>query len=67
MESIVLYTTHCGKCEVLQKKLNLKNIVYEVVEDIQVISSKGFTSMPVLQVQGKYYEFAEAVKYVNSK
>lgn len=67
MEKIVLYTTHCGKCEVLKKKLDMKNISYEMVEDIQVISSKGFSSMPVLQVDGNNYEFVQAVKYVNSK
>lgn len=67
MEKIVLYTTHCGKCEVLRKKLDSKNISYEMIQDIQIISSKGFTSMPVLQVQGKCLEFVEAVKYVNLK
>jgi hypothetical protein len=33
MESIVLYTTHCPKCRVLEKKLSDKGVKFETCED----------------------------------
>lgn len=62
---MTLYTTHCPKCEVLLKKLQMKNLEFDIVEDIQIMKQKGYMSVPVLQVEDKAMTFAQAVKYVN--
>jgi len=66
-DKIVLYTTHCPKCEILTKKLNDKNIKYTVCEDVNLMEEKGFTFAPMLEVGEKIMGFSEAVKWVNSK
>ena len=63
---IVLYTTHCPKCQVLTKKLNAANINYEVCEDVKIMEEKNFSSLPVLEVNNKVYNFTEAVQLINA-
>jgi len=62
--SIVLYSTNCPKCKVLEKKLNSFGIDYSIVTDVDVMEQKGFQSAPVLEVDDKIYEFSEAVKWL---
>lgn len=66
MKSITLYTTHCPKCTILQKKLEAKNIQFNVVQDVQVMKEKKIMSVPVLQVNGQMFDYYNAVKFVNS-
>ena len=35
--SVVLYSTHCPRCNVLEKKLQQKNISYEEVNDVNIM------------------------------
>lgn len=65
--SVTLYTTHCPKCKVLEKKLNSKNINYNEVTDTNIMIAKGFTSTPMLEVDGTIMDFAEANKWVNEQ
>ena len=62
---IILYTTHCPKCRVLEKKLEKANIQYKTCEDTAVMNEKGFTSAPVLEVDDKLLTFKEAVDWIN--
>lgn len=59
-----LYTTHCPQCEVLYKKLNLADIQVEIIEDISELVSKGFKSAPVLEVDGNFMNFKQAVDWI---
>lgn len=63
---VILYSTHCPQCVVLEKKLNQKNISYEEVNDVKIIREKGFLSVPMLEVDGKNMNFKEAFNYVES-
>lgn len=63
---IVLYTTYCPKCKVLEKKLQQKNLVYEEVTDIDVMTEKGFMSVPVLEVDGEIMDFKAASDWINT-
>lgn len=58
--SVILYTTHCPKCNVLEKKLNKFGIEYTISEDIQEMLKLGFKSAPVLKVDDEIYLFKEA-------
>lgn len=62
---LVLYTTFCPKCKVLEKKLAEKNLVYETVTDVNVMSEKGFQTVPMLEVDGKVMDFSKAAEWVN--
>lgn len=50
---VVLYTTHCPKCMVLEKKMATKGIVYEIVIDTSLMIKKGFATAPMLEVDDK--------------
>ena len=63
---VVLYTTYCPKCKVLEKKLLQKNIVYEEVTNVDVMTEKGFMSVPVLEVDGKVMDFKAASDWINT-
>lgn len=62
---ITLYSTNCPKCNVLSKKLSAKNIEYNVVTDINKMEELGFSSAPMLDVDGKVMNFSEANNWVN--
>lgn len=64
---VVLYSTGCPKCMVLEKKLEKKGIEYTVVEDAETINSMGYASVPLLEVEGKVMEFVEANSWVNEQ
>ena len=65
--SIILYSTNCPKCRVLDAKLHLADIEFEVCEDIDKIESLGITSAPVLGVDNKLLTFKEAVDWINNR
>lgn len=62
----VLYSIHCPSCNVLQKKLDNKNINYVLMTDRSIMQSKGFKELPMLEVDGKLYNFREAVDWINN-
>ena len=63
--SINFYTIHCPKCDVLEKKLNNKNIAYNLITDIGVMQQKGLDTMPMLEIDGKMMAFGDAVRWIN--
>ena len=64
---ITLYTTHCPKCNVLKSKLDSKNIEYKIVEDVDIMQNKGFSSAPILEVDNEMLDFVNAIKWVNER
>jgi glutaredoxin len=65
--SIVLYSTHCPKCKVLESKLKQKNINFEENNNVELMVQKGFTTAPVLEVDEKVYNFKEAVEWIKEQ
>ena len=63
---IVLFSTKCPRCNVLEKKLQQKKIDYKEINDTAIMEQKGYLSVPVLEVDGKSMNFKEAFNYVNS-
>ena len=66
MSQIILYTTNCPKCKVLEQKLKMKNVKYEEVNDIELMEKKGFMTAPMLEIEGKVMNFKEANDWINS-
>ena len=64
---MVLYSTDCSKCKILESKLNDHNIKYDVCRDKEVMKSKGFRSVPMLELDdGTTLTYGKAVKLVNN-
>ena len=59
------HTDGCPKCKILEKALLDKNIEFESIKDENVMIEKGFTSAPMLEVDGKALTFPQALKYIN--
>ena len=65
MKNVILYSTGCPKCKVLEAKMNTKNIDYAVIDDTDLMIRKGFMSLPMLEVDGEVMDFINAVKWIN--
>lgn len=67
MEKIVLYSTHCPKCIMLENRLKQKKVNYETETSEDAIKATGFSSVPLLKVDGKIMEFNEAITWVSKQ
>ena len=65
-ENVILYTVHCPKCNILEKKLQQKGVEYNINEDLEGMLARGFKEAPMLEVDGEIYDFGKAVKWVNA-
>lgn len=66
-DKIILYSTHCPKCTILEKKLKDKGVTYDEVNDVDYMVKLGFTEVPMLVVNDRIMGFNEAVKWIMSK
>ena len=64
---ITLYSTNppCPKCQVLHKKLVDTGREFYVIEDTNKMEAMGFISAPMLEVDGKFLTFSEAIAWLN--
>ena len=73
MDNIRLYSTHCPKCRVIEKKLEQANIKYELIDAkdnpkvIEELSALGVRQMPILMVGDKILGFSEIIKWIGAK
>jgi len=67
--NVKLYSTHCPRCNVLEKKLQQKGVKFELVLefDSDDMQKKGFDSAPILQVDDEYMDFVKANNWVNEQ
>lgn len=65
--NVILYSSHCPQCKVLEMKLKQKNIAYEEIDDMDIMQAKGFKSVPKLEIDGVVYDFKEAVEWVKGQ
>lgn len=64
---IIMYSTHCPKCLILEKKLNEAGVDYKICDDIDIMTNKGFDLLPMLEVDDNIMNYTEAVKWVNKR
>jgi glutaredoxin len=64
---IKCYSIGCPRCIVLEKKLEQKNINFELISDKAVMEAKGFQTAPVLEVNGVVMDFKEAVEWIGAQ
>ena len=65
--NVILYSTGCPKCNILKKKLADAKIDYKVIEDIDVMESKGLKEVPWLEVDGNLMNFVDSSKWINER
>lgn len=66
-KKLILYSTNCPRCKVLEAKLNSKGIDFEIVTDINEMERLGIQTAPVLEVAGEMMDFGRANKWVNEQ
>lgn len=64
---IILYSTHCPQCEILEDKLQTKNIQYTEITDVSLMLNKGIKNVPVLEVNGEMMDFLKACEWVKKQ
>lgn len=65
---ITIYSTGCPRCNVLEKKLEQKNIEFTKVTDMEVMLSMGIKSVPMLQIDdGALMDYMNAVNWVKEQ
>lgn len=64
MSLIKLYSTGCPKCKILKTKLMEKKIVFEEINDTELMLLKGFVCVPMMEIDDNVYDFATAIKWI---
>lgn len=68
---IIVYGTHCPKCNVVEMKLKQLGREFKIIDDpdtvIKVAEAHGFRTMPVLQVEDSFLDFSNAVAWINEQ
>lgn len=65
---VTLYTTHCPKCRILEKKLNMSNVDYLSSEKIDELVRAGYQTAPMLKLEdGTYLKFKEACRWADQQ
>lgn len=62
---IILYSTGCPRCRVLEAKLKQKGVTYVECNDIKEMEKKGIETVPALSVDGTILGFSLAITWVN--
>lgn len=62
---VILYSTGCPKCKVLETKLIQNNIDYIKCDNIEVMKEKNISSVPVLEVNNVLINFRDAAEKIN--
>jgi hypothetical protein len=64
---IKFYTQNRPKCQVLKNSLDKRDMNYETITDEKLMLDKGFTHVPMLEVNGTIMEYGEAFKWINEQ
>ena len=65
--SIILYSNNCPRCKILKTKLEQSNIYFEENNDVELMTQKGFTTVPMLEVDGVIMDFKTAVDWIKEQ
>ena len=57
---------NCPRCVVLRVKLNNKGYKYEEIMDEEILLQKGFTFLPMVEIDEKIYTFSETIKLLET-
>lgn len=66
MNEIILYTTHCPMCLMLERKLKEKNINYTEISDIEEIKKANIKNVPVLKIEEELMDSYNAMQWIKN-
>lgn len=61
---VKLYTTGCPNCKMLEKMLDMNDIEYSTITNVDTMIDKGFKSVPQLEVDGVLMDYNSAKVWV---
>lgn len=62
--NITLYSNNCPKCKILKEKLDEKGLTYITITDVEAMKTKGFKSVPQLEVDGVVMTYLTAINFI---
>ena len=62
--NITLYSTHCPRCTVLEKKLQMAGLTFDINDNPDAIIALGFKTAPILAVDNDIYQFKQACDWI---
>ena len=65
LTGIVLYSTNCPRCSVLERKLTQLGIEFEKKTEVEEMIALGMTQAPMLSVDGELLDFKAANEWLN--
>ena len=65
MGELILYTTDCPKCKILEAKLDMKSINYKIVKDVSEMQAMGIMSVPFLKIGQELMDFSKSISWIN--
>ena len=63
---VILYSNRCPKCEMMKKMLDMKNISYDIFDNEDEMIKMGFSSMPMISIDGKILDFSDGISWVKN-
>lgn len=71
MENIILYSSHCPKCDMIEKILKEKGINFILEEDenvyLPLAEENGIDSMPFAEVNGRIFDIKDLQEYIKNR
>ena len=68
MDKVVVYTTGCPKCKILEKTLTAAGIQFTTESDMQKAINAGMQYAPCMSVNdGEIMDFSTAMKWVGAR
>lgn len=64
---IILYSTNCPKCKVLETKLKQQNIDFILETDLTKMINMGYMEAPLLEINDEIYNFSQAIKWLKGE
>lgn len=64
---IILYSTNCPKCKVLETKLKQQNIDFILETDLTKMMNMGYMEAPLLEINDEIYNFSQAIKWLKGE
>ena len=67
MGKVILWSTHCPRCKVLEIKLKQHNSEFEENTNVEEMTAKGVKEAPKLEVDGVVMDFKQAVEWLKGQ
>ena len=59
---IILYSTGCPKCNILERRLTNDKIEFSITDNVDKLIDMGFQNAPVLQIGDNFIDYTNAMK-----